>query len=459
MTMTETTKQKRRFPWGLVITLVIYALIFTAFGYGLKTAMGWLESWLTDYEAAQPKVKCAQVFDELFAQPDWEALYTMAGGEDTVYESAEHYSAYMTEKLGSGKLTYSETSAGLSGDHKYIVKLGEEKVAEFTLTAQEHTVTDIPEWELGTVSIFFTRQQNVTVCTAPENRVFVNGVELTQEHTVKTMETAVESYLPEGVHGLRRRWVYLDGLLVHPEVTAVNEAGEQVELVYDEATNTYSEPLPNASMTAEQEETVLEAAKAYCRYMVHALGKTGLTYYFDENSEIYSIVTSAETWMLRYKDYRFGEHSFSEYLRYSDSLYSVKVNLSLFGESYWGSEKEFPVDATFFLHLTEEGQWLVCQMVNVEVQKPSYQVRMRYIADGQVVADQMVDATAEDLTPPAVTVPEGKVFAGWYLQRTDEAGNTTYDLAFTPDENGNVHLSQSVGQQDMTLYALFENAK
>ena len=455
---TAQSKPRKKRRYTALIVVLIYTVICVVFGLFLSKGLDWLEGWLTDYEAAQPKVKSQQIFEELFAQPDWAALYTMAGGEDTIYESAEHYADYMQDKVGDRALSYSETSAGLSGDHKYIVKLGEEKVAEFTLTAQEHTVTDIPDWTLGQVRIFFSRERSVRICCSPEYRVFVNGVELTEAHIVKTMHTDVDAYLPENVHGLRRCWMYEEGFLVAPQVRVVNEAGEEVALVYDEASATYTEPLPADTMTPEQETTVLEATKAYCRYMANALGAYGLSKYFDAQSDIYAIVTDADIWMLYYREYHFGEPTFSEYYRYSDTLYSVKIKMSFFGTGRKGVEIEFPVDATFFLEQKEDGNWLVVNMLNTDVQKQNISVRIRYMQDGQVLADQMVDSAATVLTPPQVAVPEGMVFAGWYTQQTDENGNITYNLAFSPDEEGHVHLSQGIGQEEMTLYALFERA-
>lgn len=454
----KTRKKKKTAHIGAIIACCFYLLLIVAFGYGLDKGLTWLEGWLTDYEAAQPNVKCQQVFDELFADPDWEALYTMAGGEDTLFESAAHYAAYMEEKVGTEKLQYHETSAGLSGDHKYIVKLGAEKVAEYTLTAPAHEVTDIPDWQLGTVKVFFERRQAVTVCADPDSRILVNGVELDGEYTVSTMETDVESYLPEGLHGLRRRWVYAEGFLVHPEVTVVNSAGQTVALAYDEATNTYSEPVPEMVISQEQTNTVVNAAKTYCRYMIGAGSRSALRNYYNTDTQIYKIITTNETWMQDYRSYHFGDYTVADYYRYSDELYSVKLTMSLFVARMGGSEKEYPLDATFIMEKNEAGKWLVRDMINVDVQQETYLVRLRYMLDGAVLEDQMVETTKTVLTPPAVTAPEGKVFAGWYLQQTDEKGNTTYSLAFTPEENGTVYLTGELGQTPMVLYALFENA-
>lgn len=458
VTKNTSRKKKKTGHVGAIIVCLFYLVLIVVFGVFLDKGLKWLEGWLTDYEAAQPNVKSQQVFDELFAHPDWAVLYEMAGVEDTEFESARHYAAYMEEKVGDSQLQYFETSAGLSGDHKYIVKLENEKVAEYTLTAEEHEVTDIPDWQLGTVNVFFERRQDVTVCADPDRKICINGVELTDDYTVGTMDTDVEGYLPEGLHGLRRRWVYADGLLVHPEVTATDASGAAVTLIYDEATNTYSEPIPEMTISKEQADTVVNAAKAYCRYMIGAGSRTALRNCYDTSTEIYRIITTNETWMQDYRSYHFGEYFISDYYCYSDTLYSAKLTMSLFVTRMGGSEKEYPLDSTFIMAQNEEGVWKVLDMINVDVQQQTTLVRLRYMVDGEVLQDQMVDINDTVLTPPAVTAPEGKTFAGWYLQQTDERGNTTYSLAFTPDENGNVYLSGPLGQEPMVLYALFENA-
>lgn len=450
-------KKKRGHPFAIAVML-LYTAAVVVFGVYLDKGLKWMESWLTDYEAAQPNVKSQQVFDELFQEPDWASLYTLAGFADTRFESAEHYAAYMEEKIGDRQLVYYETSAGLSGDHKYIVKLDSEKVAQYTLTAQEHTVTDIPDWQLGTVEIFFTRRQDVHICTAPDTEVFINGVALDEAYTVRTLETEAEAYLPEGLHGQRLRWMYVDGLLVHPQVTAVNAAGEPVSLVYDEETNTYTEPMAQMLISQEETDTVILAAQTYCRYMIKDVNRSRLAQCFDDGSDIYRIITRSETWMQQYIRYRFGEATLSDYWRYSDSLYSVKLTMSLFVTRTNGTEKEYPLDATFFVSKAEDGSWLVTDMVNAEVQQQITTVRLRYIADGSVLEDQMVQTAASMLTPPAVTAPEGKVFSGWYQQNTDEKGNITYSLVFAPDESGTVYLSEDADLQPMVLYALFEQA-
>ena len=130
-------------------------MFFVATFFGLQ----WLQGWLADYQAAQPTTKSQEVFDQLFSHPDWGALYDAAGIEDTPYEGKEQFVSYMENKVGDATLTFKETSAGLSGDKKYFVLLGDEKIASFTLSGQTAAITDIPDWELGGVELFFDRSE------------------------------------------------------------------------------------------------------------------------------------------------------------------------------------------------------------------------------------------------------------------------------------------------------------
>lgn len=448
--------KKRRGHNGTLIALSLYALLIVVFLVAMSFVLRYLDGWLTDYEAAQPKVKSQQVFEELFAQPDWEKLYAMAGLEDTAYETASHYAAYMAQKTQDGELRYYETSAGLSGDYKYIVRMYDEKLAEFTLTAQEHDAAEIPEWELGTVTLFPAYEENVTVCTEVGRTVCVNGVPLGEDHVIRTAHTIAEDYIPPHLQGHRRIWVYEEGFMVPPQVTAADSQGQPVELIYDAASNMYVEAFEEQVIPQAERDWVLEAATIYCRYMIGDIGHYDMRAYVDDDEPIFNKITKGSKWMQYYTAFRFDEPVFSKYHSYSDSLYSVRLTRSLYLTRVDGTEKEYPLDSTFLVHKREDGSWRVLDIINKDFQELVTQVRLTYIQDGQVLQTVMAESKTMALTPPAVTVPEGKIFTGWYVQQKDEKGNVTYSLAFAPDADGNVRLASELGDEPMTLYALFE---
>ena len=125
-------KKKKGNRTVTIIFYTVYFALVAACLAGMFFLNGWLTDWLTDYEASQPTTKCAEIFQDTFADPDWEALYDMAGIQDTAYEGSEAFAAYMEAKVGSQDLTYVETSAGLSGGHKYLLKLEGETIGYFT---------------------------------------------------------------------------------------------------------------------------------------------------------------------------------------------------------------------------------------------------------------------------------------------------------------------------------------
>ena len=278
---TPRKKQKRRITKGTFFFYCGYTAFILLFCVVLGIAMIALNSWLVRFEASQPKVKSQQVFDELFADPDWAEIYNLAGLADTQFETKENYVAYMEEKVRSTPLTYIETSAGLSGDHKYVVKLGDEKLAVYTLTAEPHSETDIVEWELGSIEFFLAK--TATICAGPDRTVYINGKLLGDEYTVSTTTTAAEAYLPAGVHGFRAQYLCVDGLLTEPQVTITDKNGNSVEVVYDEANDVYTEVFPAMEISENEEETAVTAAKTYCKFMIGAVSYSSLQKSFDSH--------------------------------------------------------------------------------------------------------------------------------------------------------------------------------
>ena len=122
----KNTRKKKKNKGNRTITLIFYtcyfALVAALLG-GIFFLNSWIKDWLVDYEASQPTTRCEEVFQEYFADPDWAALYAMAGLTDTEYEDNSAFVQFMDAKVGSRELTYVETSAGLSGGHKYLLKL------------------------------------------------------------------------------------------------------------------------------------------------------------------------------------------------------------------------------------------------------------------------------------------------------------------------------------------------
>ncbi len=451
----KTATKKKPFPIGTAVFYGIYLLLIIAFFIGMSYVLGLLNDWLVRFEASQPETKSQEVFEQLFADPDWNELYNMAGFQDTLFETKESYCAYMEQKVGDQKLTYVKTSAGLSGGHKYIIKLGDENLGTFTLQNDVVGELEIPDWKLDTVEMFMERLEDVTIRTQPGHTVSINGIPMSESHIVARTSTVLEDYAPEGFHGDRSVTYYTDGLLMTPEITITDENGNTLECAYDAETDTYYEVLPQQpEITKAQYDAVVNATKSYAKHMIGATGAS-LSSYFNTSSDLYRFITSNELWFRGYSGYNFSEETVSEFRSYSDDMFSARIQITLNVKRSNGSIKEFDIDHTFFVKKNANGVWKVFEMTNVDLQKQICEVRLTFKADNLIVHEAMYDANSTTLKTPEVTVPEGQQFLGWFREERDENGDTTLKLMFQPDENGNVSLPHGYVLEHMVLIARF----
>lgn len=456
---TAAPTEKKRPRVGSVVFYSIYGFFIIAFLAALLFGLNMLQDWLVRYEASQPEHKAEQTFQQLFSNPDWAALYDLSGIEDTAYEGRDAYASYMTHKAGNTALTYEETSAGLSGDRKYIVSLAGEKIATFTLTGGSDTQTEIATWELGAVKLFFQRSESILVEKLPEHTVYINGVPLDSSHTVRTVSTAAEDFLPEGIHGYRMEQQYLDNLLVKPQVTVKDADGNPVTMVADPETGILSPVLPEAApMTEAEKEIAFAAAKAYSEFSIQKITKAQLAQYFDKNSAIYEDIVKTDLFVQSIERYEFltDDNSFQDFYRYSDNLFSIRVVMTMRIHRLGWQKKDFNMNTTYFFTKNEDGNYLVTNMSNIPMQDPVQQVRLTFRYSDSIISSQMVDSSATTLTLPEITAPEGQVLKGWAVQEDNGDGKITMTIVFTPGQNGTVQLDPQKPLEPMTLYPVFE---
>jgi len=461
--------QKKGPRLGGVIFYTLYFMFILVFFIATYFGMRWLNGWLLDYEAAQPTAKAEQVFSQLFTNPDWSALYESSGAQDSPYEGKEQFVEYMQNKVAGTPLTYLETSAGLSGDKKYIVRMGEEKIATFTLTdknaAKEDAAllsTRIPDWELGSVELFFAGEGTYRIEKLEGHTAYVNNVALDDSLTIQKATTLAEEYLPIGTTGVVMCTQEVTGLLAKPTVTIFDKEGQSVEVFYNEDTQTFTESRDAAATIGVEEKTAaIGAAESYGKWMIEALNDRGvLAQYYDPTSDAYKGIIANERWAQDNDGFAFTKEEVSDYVRYSSDLFSVRVRSTMEVKVRLdGSTKVFDNDQFMFFRKTDSGKWLCYAYTNKDVSQPVGKVRLTFMhGDTQLVSDFYQTDASEIITPLISPIPEGKVFSGWVRKDEDESGKTTLTLVFQPDETGKVSLPEGSSLTPMTLYALFEDA-
>ena len=451
---------------GGIIFYTFYFLFIFAFFVGVFGVLNWLNGWLKAYESAQPTVKSQQVFNELFGSPDWARLYRMAGLQDTEFEGVSEFAAYMESKINGQELNYVETSAGLSGDKKYIVRAGTEKLGAFTLIAEEQTtdqgeqLTDIPDWQFGEVELYVTRNKSIQIKKLENHVAYVNGVPLDDSYTIQIASTRADELLPDGIPSVRTSIQRIDGLMTTPNILVYDETGtNQVEVVYNPTTDTYEELSDTIVISDEERAAVFGALEAYSGFMINASGsRTNLAKYFDGSSAAYSdiIAMGKELWMNSDRGHEFQNEEILGYTKHSDSLFSVRASLNMHVICKDGSEKDYGVTESMIFVKKSDGSWVCNEMTNIDITQPVGQVRLTFCdSDGNTISSDFYATDATMLTTPLVSVPEGKTFSGWSRIDVGADNTRTWSIVFTPDENGNVYLNDTT-LEPMTLYPLFE---
>ena len=468
-TEVEVVRQQRRGPrlGGIIFYSVYFVMIFVFF-IGVFVTLNWLNGWLKDYEAAQPTVKCQQVFDQLFGNPDWAQLYRLAGDPtgtgtnkyDTQFENSDSYVKYMTEKVGSQELNYVETSAGISGNKKYIVRLGSEKVATFTLNGHGEKITDIPDWQLAGVEIFVNRQESIKIRKLENHVAYVNNQPLDDSYTIQIASTKADANLaPEDQ--VRTSIQEVTGLLTTPELLVYDQTGAPIQVLYNQDSGMFEEQTDAIAMTEEERTAVFGALEAYAGFMINASGsRAALAKYFDGGSSTYNdiIKMGGELWMNTDYGHTFLNEEILGYTKHSADLFTVRASMTMHVKCKDGTEKDYDVIQSLYFS-NKNGKWVCTEMTNEDITAPVGQVRLTFCdASGNTLSSEFYDTAAPSLTAPIVTAPAGKVFSGWCTVETNEQGQKTWNMVFQPDETGTIYLASGYTLTPMVLYPLFSAA-
>lgn len=459
------TSKKRKGPrLGGVIFYTVYFLFIALFFVATFVGLQYVRTWLVSYEAARPNAKAEQVFTQLFTDPDWEALYVASGAQDSPYEGKEAFVQYMREKVDPQNLTYMETSAGLSGKKKFVVRMGSERISAFTLADKNpdtsNSLTRIPDWQLSAVEIYFQRQGTYRIEKLKGQVAYVNGVKLSEDLTIQEASTSAQEYLPAGVTLESTCIQEVSGIMVTPTVEVYDSDGNPQQVNYDADTQTFTVRKESSTMGEEEKAAALAAAEAECKWMIRELtGQNNLAKYFDSNSNAFKTLTSSElTWTQKNNGYTFLNETVTDYVRYTDNIFSVRVSLTAeIKVQIDGSTKTIDFNKSMFFRKTTDGKWLCYESLNRDVSQLIGKIRLTFKQGDTTLLSTFFQTDAKQIITPVITAPEGKVFSGWVRQDTNEQGQTTLTLIFQPDETGTVSIREDAGLVPMTLYALFED--
>lgn len=437
----------------VVLTICIIVILAAAAVVGVA-----YHQWNQRYQASQPEYKSVQAFSLLFKDPDWALLYTMAGIEDTPFENRDTFVQYMNRTFGGKHLSYMQLPAQDPLVRKYAVYYDGGTIGAFTMVGTEGS---IPEWNLGTVELYFTRSHSVTIEKAPETTVYVNGIPLDSSYTIRTTSTVAEEFLPDGIHGYRMELQQVDGLLMEPTVTAVDAGGNPIAMVYDSSTHTYAPMIEKGPEIADSHmQFALEAAKANAAFAVRANSFTDLRKYFDPNSNAYAAVCAAAPLLDGCAQYKFDPNftQVTNYRSYGSSLFSATVSLKLDVTMENGDAHSFDLSWHYLYRQNYTGNFMIIEISDESFHSLREQVRLTFIHDGKTLDSKMLDIHQSSFQCPEISAPQGMVFSGWARKIKDAENSEAMGILFVPDASGTVSLPSGTTLESMTLFAIFHKA-
>lgn len=453
---------------GGIIFYSFYFGLILIFFVGVFIGLNWLNGWLKDYEAAQPTVKCQQVFDQLFANPDWAELYRLAGDPtgtgtnkyDTQFEGSDAFVRYMQEKVGTQKLDYVETSAGITGK-KYFVRLNDERLASFTLQGQQNSITDVPNWQLGEVELFITRSQSIRVRKLESHAVYVNGNPLSDDYTIQIASTKADAGLSLD-NQIRTSIQEVDGLMTTPELMVYDQQGAPIEVRYNNDSGMFEEQISSIAISEEERSTVFGALEAYAGFMINASGsRNAVSKYFKGGTQTYKdiVAMGSKLWMNSDRGHSFLNEEILGFTKHSDTMFSVRASMVMHVINKDGSEKDYPVMQSMYFSY-ENGKWVCTEMTNEDITVPVGEVRLSFFdAAGSRLSSTFYSTDAKSLIAPLAEIPAGKTFVGWATVEISPQGQKTMTVVFQPDEAGNISLPDGYTLTPMKLYPVFQDAQ
>lgn len=346
----------------------------------ILAGMGLIKVWniMIEYEDAQPENVLVAAIEKLEAGD----TSMIAKPEGTKFEPASLFADIINKRFVGKKLTYKTTMAG-SDTMKYAIYSGDEKIGNIELTGTNEktkmailktydwAVTSITTGKVsGTESVQFEVPRGYTV--------YVNDVLLTEEEQkgepklLDNMDYVKEYVTPPALITYK-----VSGLLNQPKVTIKNEKGEEIDLSAEENLADIRISYKESELPADVKEYVTLVAKSYSNFFSRDLyGATASTAciqpYFPVGSYYIEL---AERYrredMMFYSGHKnppvFKNFTVSEYTRYSDDLYSVRIvfDKSIYLDLTGVTRVEHNDQTYYFVNI--DGKWVIADLItNVE---------------------------------------------------------------------------------------------
>ncbi len=366
-----TTKKTRKFPWFYTILATLLLIGICGVAYGLSL----LRNWMEDYELSQPKYVAQEIFEAYFANPDIESFIKEDDYTISPAESFEDLKKYVTQQIGTGEITYNESSGSIDGKTlKYVVSAGDYKFAQFTVVdSGERTEYNNPIYVLGEYDFFYVVEETHTVkITAPSDAVVtINGFQLDESYVVETKETDSCMHMPSKIlhndnpaEGIKYATYVLEGLIYPTEdIKVVDKYGDDCAVSKNE-NGTFSADINyNSALESLYASTAVDFAKGYAKYAQGCGTFNEFSKLTDSESSLYYKIKTLQNQFVHAHDTcEFTDEKSSEFYEYAPGVISCRVSFTWHAYRQNAPEAYEYIDMTLYLHQVN-GEYKIYDMM------------------------------------------------------------------------------------------------
>lgn len=333
MTQSEViVKKRKRIPlfWKIFFAAVAGVLIL------IHGALFWVNGFLKDFEAAQPKHVAEQIFGTYFADFSADVYLDICDEGTAKYETRDNLITYLDTLTKEAEITYHSVSTGMDDTLQYVVRAGDTKFASFTLVEDtEGKKSRFTRYKPGSFALYTDAKTKVDIEIPTRYTLYLNGVEVEREYITKEgIETPSCAHMPQGVNGTTLERYKVTGFIQPPTVEVRSPDGQNAP-VEEVKKGLYRASVVSDQLMAEQySEWFIEAATKYAIYMqydskVAAMRFSSVAPYFDPDSKLYEDIRTVENgFVIEYERYEIKDEKAFDFIRYDDNIFSCRVTLT-----------------------------------------------------------------------------------------------------------------------------------
>lgn len=367
---TKDTKPKPKFKvpvFGIILSIWLIVITCVALHYYDK-GNNYLIHYEEVYQSSLPEHTALSVFEH-FDNYDvdyiWEHM--METPRISKFETIDSVKTYIRNMIDGKEMSYKPSSKYSDSAPTYVVEADGLVVAEFSLCKdlQNPREFGFPTWRIKVIDYYTEPFETVNI-TAPINfNVYVNDILLEENYICSDeVKPSDEDYLLK--YGTMPGIVdyYVADFYLEPEVRITDMFGNEVEVIYDEATDFYKTGYTDQH--PEREELV-EFAFSYTTTFANVISQDdrleNLKPYFPEDSALYDSISrnTALKYFMAHSNTTIENEEIKEFIVYSEDVVYIEAYIEQHMTVGWNDIQV--VETTARLYCVKlDGEWKVISM-------------------------------------------------------------------------------------------------